>query len=369
VRAKLRQYPRGLPTAFYAVDIGDSTRSRKSTIARLGIEIVNDAVPEAKLAEQSSPEAFIEQIATGRDTALWYVDEFSETLDKLRNAKHMTGLRGLLLELYEGNTYSYKRTSKLAGKGERRRDEMIVDKAHLVLLASTTPDAIFETVTAKDVASGFLARFAICMPTGLPDRRPMEEDTPNLAEQRSVLVQWLMKVYQRCTLVPPTVRFADNALSIIDALAIEIEQTVSSSTTAKPMLERLNAMTIKLSMLTAVGRPGAIGLDTLTVEPTDAEIAVRIAQRWRSDALTFAARVGENMLEQTIGKVTKALESLGGTAGRTQIAAKLRINAKLLDEIEATMVDRGDLTVVEGVKANGATGRAPRRYTLMKSSS
>src|SRR5262249_32014466 len=31
LRAKLRQYPRGLGTAFYAILIGDSTRSRKST--------------------------------------------------------------------------------------------------------------------------------------------------------------------------------------------------------------------------------------------------------------------------------------------------------------------------------------------------
>ena len=124
VRARLRQYPRGLPTAFYAICLGDSTRSRKSTAARLGTSILDDAVPESRLAEQASPEAFVEQIATGRQTALWYCDEIGETLDKLYHAPHMAGLRGLLLELYEGNSYRYNIApggrARLAGPIVRR---------------------------------------------------------------------------------------------------------------------------------------------------------------------------------------------------------------------------------------------------------
>ncbi|MGH7393760.1 MAG: hypothetical protein ACREM3_30535, partial [Candidatus Rokuibacteriota bacterium] len=101
VRARLRQYPRGLPTAFYALLIGDSTRSRKSTVAGLGLDLLIDAVPDCRLAEQASPEAFLEQLASRKnDSSLWYLDEAGETFDKLHHAKYLAGLRGLLLELH-----------------------------------------------------------------------------------------------------------------------------------------------------------------------------------------------------------------------------------------------------------------------------
>src|SRR5262249_40405749 len=117
LRARLKQYPRGLGTGFYAIEIGDSTRSRKSTVAALGLGSLNDAVPDCQLAEQASPEAFVEQLAgRSHDSSLWYVDELGEVLDKLHHAKYMAGLRGLLLSLYDGRPYRYRRTTKKTKK-------------------------------------------------------------------------------------------------------------------------------------------------------------------------------------------------------------------------------------------------------------
>jgi hypothetical protein len=144
-------------------------------VAGLGLDILTDAVPDCRLAEQASPEAFVEQLAQrGPDGSLWYVDEMGETLDKLHHAKYMTGLRGLLIELYEGRGYRAKRTTKRTKAGIPILDEMTIERPHLSVLGATTP-TIFEIVTGRDIGSGFLARFAVTMPAQTPPRRGLEE--------------------------------------------------------------------------------------------------------------------------------------------------------------------------------------------------
>ena len=107
--------------------------------------------------DRAGPEAFVEQLALrSGDSATWWVDEFGETLDHLHHAKYMTGLRGLLLELYEGADHRSRRTTKRTKSGTPIPDEMIVTRPHLSLLGCGTP-AIFEILSSRDLSSGFLA--------------------------------------------------------------------------------------------------------------------------------------------------------------------------------------------------------------------
>ena len=99
-----------------------------------------------------------------------YVDEFGELLEKLTHAKHMAGLKGLLLTVYGGDNYTYRRHSKRMKGGDRVDDADDVTDPHLNILGATTP-AIFEKLTAQDVRSGLLTRFAMIMPSTKPARR------------------------------------------------------------------------------------------------------------------------------------------------------------------------------------------------------
>src|SRR5439155_22512479 len=98
-------------------------------------------------------------------------DEFSELLEKLHRAKHMAGLRGLLLTVYTGDDYVYRRHSKRAKSGAPIPDEDRIVQPHLSILGATTP-AIFDLLTESDVISGLLPRFGVIMPNGKPPRRP-----------------------------------------------------------------------------------------------------------------------------------------------------------------------------------------------------
>lgn len=72
--------------------IGDSTRARKTSSVGLGLDILDRAVPDCRLAEQASPESFVEQLASrSKNSSLWSVDEMGEMLDKLHHTKYMAG--------------------------------------------------------------------------------------------------------------------------------------------------------------------------------------------------------------------------------------------------------------------------------------
>ena len=137
----------------------------------------------------------LEQIAArSHDSTLWYVDELGEALDKLHHAKYMAGLRGLLLSLYDGRSYRYRRTTKRTKRGEPVEDSLVVDQPNLTVLGATT-EAVFEIVTSRDVSSGFMARFAVVMPTTRPPRMGLSEATEDVTTQRDALAAWLTKLY------------------------------------------------------------------------------------------------------------------------------------------------------------------------------
>ena len=350
LRARLRQYPRGLGTAFYAILIGDSTRSRKSTAAALGLDILDDAAPYCRIAEQASPEAFVEQLATrSRDSSLWYVDEIGEALDKLHHAKYMAAHRGLLLSLYDGRDYRYKRTTKRTKEGEPVLDELHVEEPNLAVLGATT-EAIFEIVTGRDVTSGFLARFAVVMPTRRPPRLGLTEATEDLSAQRDALAAWLTRLYLWAKTGPRKVRFTSNALGIVDAFAEAVETSAAiGNERCRAMLQRLNAMTVKLAMLAAAGRLDADVRDDLEITPADASGAVTVATRWRDCAIAFGERVGETAFEQLLDRAQRVVQPKKRVPRRT-VAQLVHCPKKALDDVEATLADRG-LILVEQVKA------------------
>ena len=354
VRALLRQYPGGLPTAFYTILIGDSTRSRKTSTIGLGLDILDAGVPDCLLAEQASPEAFVEQLAARpHNSSLWAVDEFGETLEKLHHAKYMAGLRGLLLSLYEGRSYRYKRTTKRTKKGEPVEDSLHIDNPNLAVLGAATP-SIFEIVTGRDVSSGFMARFAVVMPTSRPMRRGLEEPTEDLLAQRAALTAWLSKIYVWAVSAPRRVCFTGDALAVVDRFAEAIETSDGLvNERARAMLQRLNAVTVKLAMLAAGGQPGAVDRDELIVTPADAGAAVAVATRWRDYAIAFGEQVGETLLEQHISRALQVLRAKSGRCPRRVIAKLVHCSAKVMNEIEDTLVDRGDIEVEQPKSPSG----------------
>jgi Protein of unknown function (DUF3987) len=352
VRAQLRQYPNGLPTAFYVIFIGLSTRSRKSTVRSLARDLLRRVIPDALLAEQASPEAFVEQLAArSRDSAAWVVDEIGEIIDRLHHQSYLSGLRALLLELHDGGDYTFKRTTKKTKTGAPLADALRIEQAHLAILGCTTP-SLFEILTSRDLSSGFLARFAVVMPAHKPPRRPFYEAGEANGRARNALVARLHAIYDWARAADRPVAWSPDALATLDHFCEQLEHAEGSDRSAA-MLQRLGAMALKVAMLSAAGRPAAPDQPGLTVTPADAVIAVTVATRWQHDALALADRVGENEQERTLDRCLSYARRAGGRVRRTDVARFVHVSKDLLDKVQATLEDRSLITLSREDVASG----------------
>jgi hypothetical protein len=354
VRARLAQYPGGLGTNFYGLVIGDSTTSRKSTSKDLARDLLYRVLPSSLCSDAFSPEGFVEQLASRpRQSTCLFVDEFSELLSKLHHAPHMAGMKGLLLTVYGGGSYSYRKHSKRTKAGEKIVDEDQIVDPHLSVLGCTTP-AIFESLTEADVLSGLLPRFAIVMPTAKPARRPFFESDDDLENARNHLARWVGRLHAWATSqsTPRVVRFEFGVLSLLDEqFFVALEQAGTAQTdTGRAMLSRLSAMALKLSMLLAAGRADTPDQVDLGVTLDDATAAMTIARRWQGYALAFAARIGESNFERKLQRVLTVVRQ-HRSVPRHVVAKLAHCDKKTLDSIRDTLVDRGQI-VVPVVKAD-----------------
>jgi hypothetical protein len=347
VRARLAPYPGGLPTNIYTLLLGDSTTSRKSTTKDLARDVQALAIPDSLSADHFSPEGFIEMLASRpNDCTTVFIDEFGELLSKL-HSKHMAGLRGLLLTCYSGDDYRYRRHSKRGKDGTRHDDADVIVGPHLSIVAATTP-AVFETLTASDVTGGLLPRFAIVAPQRKPERKPFFAVTGDTELQRAALAADLQRLHRWSTDAPRPVNFAAAALDLLDAFAAALEAE-SASDILKAMLARLVPMAVKVAMLAAAGRPDATDRRDLDVSAADADAAITVARRWQAYATAFAQRIGESDFERIVRRVVRIVESRGRLP-RTTIAQNTHVPKRVLDDVAATLMDRGLVKVTKTPK-------------------
>jgi hypothetical protein len=355
IRARLAPYPHGLATNLYGLLIGDSTRSRKTTSKDLALDIAERALPGVLLADQSSPEGFIEQLSQRPDdSTVWALDEMGDMLLKLNSAHYMAGFRGLLLTVYGSATYRHTRHSKRRSKeGGRQADEDVIERPHLSILGATTP-ALFHHLRDEDVVGGLFPRFAIVTPQGKPPRRPFFEAASETEVERNRLVAELQRIYAWAKSRERAVRFQPGALECIDQYAEQIEALAGASDDlAKTMLQRLTPMAVKVSMLVAAGAPGGTTYENLIVTPDHAEAAVLVGQRWKGYALDFAGRVGETDFERTLQRCLRIVRARQGIVFRRIVAKVAHVDKRTLDLVEATLADRGLIHVTYNETAHG----------------
>jgi Protein of unknown function (DUF3987)/DnaB-like helicase N terminal domain len=354
LRAELTQTTHGLAGNLYVMSIGDSTISRKTTSARFAQDVIDEAIPGSLCADQITPEGLVETLATrSADCTTWYVDEFADLLRKFHSASYMAGIEGLILNIYDGGNYTHRRHTKRSSSGTRTDDFDEIKRPHLSILGVTTP-SIFETISHRDVTSGLLPRFAIVFPRNKPQRRSLSLLSTSTKAERDNFVDWVRRLHQWNIDKRRQVNFAEGTLERLDGFAAAIERNPPESDVKRTMLERLNAMTHKLAILIAAGRPGVVGNDFLTVELEDVDAAIIIAQRFQRDALLFAERVGESDFERTVQRCLRIVNERG-TVLRRVIAQNAHVRAKILDDVRDTLEDRG-LVIVNRSPSEGRPG-------------
>jgi hypothetical protein len=359
VRVELTAWPRGLATNVYVALVGDSTRSRKSTATGYAKAMLARVDAEAQFPDKFSAEAMLEQLAmrSGKASA-WFPDEIGKVLEDMERKPQ---LEDALLTLYDGpQSYDYARHSKRIRGGMTVSDHDIVEHPHWNVIGATT-ESIFDTLSPRMVQSGLMPRFAYVWPRERPERMGLRRKTPDMEREAQRLAEYLSSLRRWAAICEGAaeVEFSDEAIDIIDEFMVEIEATGQTITA------RLPAMAVKLAMISSLGVE-IPAVTRLLVMPEDARRAVALARKWKESALRFGVEIGgftrvERVEQQRMEKALLYVRQHGGRASRSEIIREIRVNAKVLDEFQRTLIEAGKITVEQ---EESAGGRSPTYWVL-----
>jgi hypothetical protein len=348
--------------------VGDAAASRKTTTKDFLVH-VGKAIPHlcGVLPEMSSHEGTVESLSElpGK-AALWSVDELKPQLEKLTHATYLAGMLGLVLELYGKTDYTYKRVSKRrskkdGGSGDREADAFRVVNTTFSIVGCCTP-TIFQKLTTDAVESGLLPRFAIVWPTGKPERMPrFQSDAAGV--HPTMLIQRLNAIASRVR--ASTVRFDDGVLDLLDQ---EIDLPIEQDPNHSLMLKRMGVMSQKVAMLSAAGRPPSaddLYDKVIRITDQDARSAIVVVRRWMESSKRFEARLNETAFERNLTKCLDVVRGRTGFVNRREVARRVHVEARMMKDIEATLVQR---ELIEVMVKKGTTGQLAVFWRLSRES-
>ncbi len=345
-----------LRTNLYMLLVGDAAASRKSTVKDLLVKVAKALAHVCGvLPNMASHEGTVEALSqVSGKSALWAVDEMGPQLEKLTHATYLAGMLGLILELYGTTDYRYVRVSKRAKKSvERDPDDFMVTDVTFCIVGCCTPQ-IFKKLNADAVASGLLPRFAIVWPTAKPERKARYQMHASQHEPNTLILR-LSHIAKRVASSP--VRFDDGVLDLLDR---EIDLPIEEDPDHSVMLKRMGVMAQKVAMLSAAGRlegrdsSDLMKRDGITISMDDARSAITVVRRWIEYSKAFEARLNETAFEENLKKCLAVVQGRSGHVNRREIARRVHMEARMMREIEATLVQREQIEVVT---KTGETGQ------------
>ena len=351
VKLELPNMPNGLRANLYMIQYGVSSHSRKSTSMDIGKDILQRAVPGTMLPANFTPGGLEEELASkSNQPASLFADEFSRIMDQMHNQSYMSGLRQFLLTMYSSEDWEYVKTSK--GKS-KAKDAVLIEKSHLCLMGNVTP-TITKYLQPRDIEDGFLARFAMIYPPNKPPRKKIGEliMSPRV---RNGLVLHLSKIRMACRNMAADkenhpdfkqVVVEPEALECLDNFQEYLEQSKQSDTAAI-MMERMGVMAFKVAMLVALSRGDPARLTQLRITHGDAMAAMAITKKWCGWGVQFAGSLYESDIDKHIRRAMAWLNEYDGKMARWELAKRMRLTKKYLDDVQLTMLDRGLISLVE----------------------
>jgi hypothetical protein len=324
-RASLAPYPQGLSFNLYAALVGETTRSRKSTVQRITADIAKQILPSSILPNRATTEALINALASRNGLpSLWLPDEFGVALAEIYHRDFMSGLEELLLSAYSNDDYNYEKVSGTVS----------IRSPYLSVLAAATPESLSRSgPTASE--SGLLPRFAVVYPKVLPEPRAVATAASNLSVQRANIISHLQQI-QTWANTNGNISFTDGALRCLNSA----ESSLIGAGGA-----RLPTMLYKVSALSACSR-----MDRMVGEE-DALAAIAVVNRWAEGMASLVPLLYRSSGDALFDKQTEfALSTLdkhpyGEGCPRSVIAAALNVKASRLDEVERALLDRNQIRV------------------------
>lgn len=278
-----------------------------------------------------------------------YQDEFAGFLQMLKR-DHMTAVREGLCSLYDGRPVGYVRSQEKIAQ---------VDNPHVVVCATTTPDAFTQHADPADLKNGYLSRFMLLAPDyeqRSPDYYPSDDHRRRtLVDELTVHVRRLDEA--RTLLWEESGTAKDPAIleEYAAHLGLNSRKRISlDSATDRPQMPagRLYARAKKLAGLLELAEATPHLTDegrTVLIRTGNIESAIALVEHGRAYADRVLRWVGQSSDYTLTKKIEEFLERAPAGLDRRELCRKTKAKAaevltglKLLDEAGHVTAIRGN---------------------------
>lgn len=385
------------PNLWFMILAG-TTSTRKSTSMRLAVQLLEEILDDPILTTSGSPEGILTELSD-RDgkSSLFYRDEITGLIDEMGKKEYLSGLMESLTKLYDGD--KEKRTL--------RKQNLVVKDPNLVILSGGIIDKMAEILTDKHIGSGFLPRFLVVSGwTGVEDMKPIgppEEETNSVRDE---LIVELTRLYKHFSKRPPVkeidgsnvfrvaggskakitkINATQAAWERIRKLERDVRELGLSSDNPNifgPIYERMMNSIIKVAILICADRfvreelnghdssdhsdnlsvlsdSTSNASDTPTVQKPTLEVADIIAaisysDIWIESVFGIANNIDDKPTEdeRKVEAIEKFILKSDTEVHRSKLMQRFRLKASTMNEIEATLIQRGRIaaTKIDGKK-------------------
>jgi hypothetical protein len=368
---------------LYLMLIASTTYYRKSTAYKLAEQIARTSIPHMLMPTPGSPERFQEALS-GQVPANFdklsrthqerltkaqpfaaqrglLKDEVAGLFSAMNRKDYLSGMKDLLMELYDCPDYSDKDTQ--AGL-------TIVENAALSILGVTTPDGLNGGITYADWANGLLIRFALITPEADYAERPALAAS---AAPPYALIDGLRKLHEKL----PMPQNSEEGMQSPGKLALKVEcweevQTYSEGLRRlcnperenelderlKGVYGRMHVQAFKLASLFAALDWMDADTEAPTVTLENWQAGKAIAELWLTSAHRLLERLdhkGEAQREQSLQRrLLDAFLRAGSDGEKLYVIYKnLHIPAREARQTAEELVKAGMLSPVRVGRSEG----------------
>jgi hypothetical protein len=340
---------------LWAMILGESTLTRKSTAMDMGMGFIRDIAQDMEVASHASMEGLMSTLALRpRMVSIFFRDEITGFFSELQKKDYLTDMDVTMTRLYDVPS----RLTRVL-----KKDTYVVSQPIFIFFGGGVPDKMYSLINENHFASGFVPRFLVMRgyqdtsrvrPTGPPTligtgKRDALRSTFYAYHEMYTKPEILMETHdgQKLPISPDIhVQFTDEMWARCAQMEMQLLQSAEESPEsdkALPMFSRMYVSLLKLTMLLAAARQEPKDLK-VRAEMRDLLSAAYYIQRWGKHAVDLIQNSGTTADESKLMAIYRTIEKHPGIQ-RSQVMQRHHMNARAMDVVEDTLVQRMMVTL------------------------
>jgi len=332
--------------------LGPTSIYRKSTCLRIARRLILSSHKDRLVPSDFTPQSLLAEFAK-RDgkSCVFFRDEVSGFFSSIANLRFMTGMKELLINLFDGDPISRK----------LRSEDFTVDRPYFVWLGGAVTEKLIDAVTEADILSGLMVRFILVNPKGRGPTRPLRYEVTQADEDREIL-ELKLKSLDKFFDTPlqsglegiidpiddPRLYFVldGEALTAFNSYAGQLERESVKDSTKEKIHARIIPLTLKLAVILAADHSTQVKrlLNTVIVPYPILLKAIYWSEIFREHLTRTLIDVGQTPGERRYESFLEFVEKNPGST-RGTLMRRFHLKAREMDEVISTLQQRGLLEV------------------------